>query len=264
MRLETDFITPLMPPWRLAEIGAGRARQSGGRLRLELPTCSGNTYHDVQISDYTGKRDFRWKPPLRMEARARISQPLITHTFPLQGTAGFGFWNHPFVPGERRFRLPQAVWFFYSSPPSDMRLALDVPGAGWKAATIDATRRPFWLLLPTAPLGFLLMRIPVLYQRLWPVAQQAIGVSEALLDMNLLSEPHTYTLDWRADGVTFAVDGAAVHYAPVRLRGPLGFIAWVDNQYAIVTPQGRFGFGLVDVPQPQTLVVESVRIVGNE
>ena len=28
-------------------------------------------------------------------------------------------------------------------------------------------------------------------------------------------------------------------------RGPLGFVAWVDNQWAVATPRGRFGWGLL-------------------
>jgi hypothetical protein len=261
LRLEIDFQTPLALPLHLTEMGAGHVVQTAGALRLELPASSPTAYHDAQISDYTGRRDFRWRPPLRMEVRAWVigaSAP----SEPLSGTTGFGFWSHPFVPGERGFRLPQTVWFFFSSPPSDIRLAQGVPGPGWKAATMDATRWPFLLLLPSAPLGLLLMRIPALYKRLWPLAQRAMGVSEMLLDAALLTEPHTYTLDWHEDRITFAVDGTAVHHTTTAPRGPLGFIAWVDNQYAIVTPQGRFGFGLVNIPQPQTLLLEYVRVQG--
>jgi hypothetical protein len=178
----------------------------------------------------------------------------------IRGTAGFGFWNHPFAPNERGFRLPRAVWFFFASPPNDIRLARDMPGAGWKAMTMDATRLLFLALLPTAPVGFLLMRVPALYRRLWPVGQRALGVSEQVLDAQLLAERHAYTLDWREDGVTFAVDGQTIHQTDCSPRGPLGFVAWVDNQYAIVTPQGRFGYGVVPLVQDQTLILETIDI----
>ena len=141
-----------------------------------------------------------------------------------------------------------------------MALAKDVPGPGWKASTIDATRWQFLALLPTAPVGLLLMHIPALYRRLWPIGQQAIGVSERLLDSTLLLTAHTYTLEWHTYGVIFSIDGQTVHHAHTTLNGPLGFIAWIDNQYAIVTPQGRFGFGLVNVRNPQSLIIESVQI----
>lgn len=172
----------------------------------------------------------------------------------------FGFWNEPFVPIGRRWpRLPRAVWFFFGSPPNDMRLARGVPGHGWKAATIDAARWPFVGLAPFAPLGFLAMRSPWLYERLWPVAQRAMAVSEHALAVEL-DQPHTYELDWLANEVIFRVDGAVVHEAPMSPRGPLGFIAWIDNQYAVVTPQGRFAFGVVAIPARQWLALDTVTI----
>jgi hypothetical protein len=255
MMILTDFSQPLMLPWRITQIGSGGVEQSHGALRLILPAGDGHSYSDTQISDYAGKPDFRWRPPVRMTVRA-----FFQSEGEILGTGGFGFWNHPFVPGERGFRLPQAAWFFYSAPPSNMALAKGVPGPGWKAATINTARWPFLALLPTAPIGLLLMRIPALYERLWPVGQRAIAVSEALLDRSLLTSRHTYTLEWHTNSVMFSIDGQIVHQAAVTLNGPLGFIAWIDNQYAIVTPQGQIGFGLVRVPYKQSLIIESVQI----
>ncbi len=249
-----DLQLPLIVPWRITEYGAGQVTQQTDALHLSLPATDASRYHDAQLTDYASKVDFRWQPPLRMEVVASASSNALV------GTAGFGFWNHPFVPGERGVRLPKAVWFFFSSPPSNMQLAQGISGPGWKTATIDATRWQFLALAPTAPLGVLLMRIPALYRRLWPIGQRAIGVSEHLLDSSLLLERHTYTIDWQPNHISFAVDGLTVHHAPVGIRGPLGFIAWVDNQYAIVTPQGQIDFGLVNVPQSQTLIVERVEI----
>jgi hypothetical protein len=247
-----DFQLPPQLPLRPNVIGDGRTLHVPGRFHLVVPPAAAG-YHDAQISDYTTPADFCWHPPLRLRIRACFAG---LHA----GTAGFGFWNHPFVPGERGFRLPRAVWFFASSPPNDMRLALDVPGAGWKAATFDALRLPFFLLLPAALPGLLLMRVPALYRRLWPVGQRALGVSEALLDPALLTDFHEYTLDWLPESVYFAVDGQPVHHARVAVRGPLGFIVWIDNQYAIVTPQGRFAFGVSPALHEQSLTLESVEI----
>ncbi len=256
VRRSPDFHHALSLPWRLTAFGAGQARQVDGRLRLALMMGSATAYSDAQISDYAAPRDFTWRPPARLEVTA-WAEPEAAR---LRGTAGFGFWNQPFMPGARGFRLPQAAWFFFSAPPSDMRLALDVPGPGWKAAALDARRAAFLALLPAAPIGVLLMRIPALYRRLWPVGQWALGVSEQLLDARLLAERHTYALDWRPDGLTFAVDGAIVHRAPHAPRGPLGFIAWLDNQYAVVTPQGRFRFGLTPIAEAQALIIESITL----
>jgi hypothetical protein len=258
-----EFQQPLPAHWHTTTYGHGQVTEQSGELHLTLPASDAAHYHDAQLSDYAGKADFRWRPPLRMEVVARYSVPTVTsQVYPLVGTAGFGFWNHPFVPGERGVRLPKAIWFFFSAPPSNMQLAQGVGGAGWKAATIDATRWSFLALAPTAPVGVLLMRVPALYRRLWPIGQRAIGVSEHLLDSSFLLERHTYSLDWQVNGVRFAVDDIAVHEATVTIDGPLGFIAWVDNQYAVVTPQGQFKLGLVNVRQSQTLILERVEIQG--
>lgn len=257
MPIRDTFDTHLAADWHIGEIGQGRVQHRPGEIHLTLPGTDDTTYHDAQLTDYdTNTRQFQYRPPLRLSITAYTSHPAMQ----LRGTAGFGFWNHPFVPGERGFRLPQAVWFFFAAPPSNMALALDVPGLGWKTSTFNAQRWQFLALLPVAPLGFLLMRSKPLYRRLWPVGQRAIGVSETLLDADLLTEPHTYTLEWREDGATFAVDNRIVHHAPLVPQKALGFIAWIDNQYAVVTPQGKFGFGVVNMPHAQSLVLQSVAI----
>jgi len=240
---------------RTTEQGSGRVAITADSTRLYLPAAAKHAYHNAQIATYTTRKDFHYTPPLRLSLRAHVEGHI-------PGTAGFGFWNHPYDPtmrGPLGLRLPRAVWFFFGAPPNDMPLAMDVPGHGWKCATFDAANPRFAALLPLAPIGFLLMRVPALYRRLWPVGQAAIGVSEHLLDPTLLQSPHTYTLDWLPDRVTFTIDGEIVHETGRSPRGPLGFVAWVDNQYAIVTPQGRFGFGVVEVQQPTTLTLSDIR-----
>lgn len=248
----------LRPYWKPWTSGVGALNCSGGVLRCILEPASERQYSDAQITDYHGlpRRKFPWRPPLRLTVRAWASHS----TQELRGTAGFGFWNEPFVPAGRRLpRLPRAAWFFFASPPNNIALAKGVPGFGWKAATLDAGRLPFWLLAPLAPLGFLLMRIPRLYRALWPLGQQALGASEALLPVDLVTA-HSYTLEWLTGSVIFRVDGQQIHVSPYAPRGPLGFIAWMDNQYAVVTPQGHFKFGLVATTGQQWLALDQVDI----
>ncbi len=255
MGISDQFEAGLNPYWRVTVVGRGVVRVESGGLNLRTDITPAGVYSDAQISDYQ-TADFRWRPPLRLTVTACASPGADQ----LRGTAGFGFWNQPFMPGQARLRLPQAIWFFFGSPPNNMALARGVPGFGWKAATINARRWQFLALAPAAPVGVLLMRIPALYRRLWPIGQQALGVSEFLLDSALLAETHTYTLDWRKDGATFSVDGQALHEALTAPRGPLGFVAWIDNQYAVVTPQGRLRFGVVPLDAPQRLRLEGVTI----
>ncbi len=239
--------------WHETVLGRGRIHRRDAEICLELPSAPADSYHDAQISDYAARAEMQNRPPLRLSLRARFQgRP--------QGTAGFGFWNHAFVPGQRGFRIPQALWFFYAGPANDLALAQGVPGCGWKAATFDARQWRFYGFLPFAPIGLLLMRSRALYRAFWPLGQRALGVSERLLDTALLDDYHRYSIDWRADSAIFAVDGDEVLRAPVSAGDPLGFIAWIDNQFAIVTPQGKFGHGLLAIQHPQSLHLRDLEI----
>jgi hypothetical protein len=133
---------------------------------------------------------------------------------------------------------------------------MGVPGSGFKAMVIDAARLPFFALLPLLPVGIFLMRVPLLYRLFWPLAQRAMGESEASLDHLGLADWHTYALTWASDRVTFTVDGTVVHAAPSAPPGPLSFVAWMDNAFAIATPQGRFAMGEVRTFHTQWLELE--------
>lgn len=257
MTIIDNFTNGIDPRWEVSEMGQGRVFTQDESLHFALPALRPTQYANAQITDYVPtQRNFQYRPPLRMTVTARAFG-----NKGLFGTAGFGFWNHPFVPGEQGFRVPQALWFFFGSPPNNMALALDAPGYGWKAATFNAHRWPFYAMLPLAPIGVLLMQLPPLYRRLWPIGQCAIGVSETHLNTNTLFQEHTYTIEWLPNEVAFFVDHKMVHQTLRAVpTAPLGFIAWLDNQYAIVTPQGQFGFGFVDVPIQQSLVLDEVRI----
>ncbi|MBL8148094.1 MAG: hypothetical protein JNL34_17080 [Anaerolineae bacterium] len=248
--------------WEVTEAGAGRVTFEEGGVRMAVHPNDGTRYSNAQVTDYGFKAQahafhFRWRPPLRLTVRARATAAGGA----LHGTAGFGFWNHPFSPDVQRFpRLPQAIWFFFASPPSNMALARGVPGHGWKAAQIDATRRRLLALAPLAPLAALAYRSHRLYDRWYPPLQRAMRIGEHLLDPGLLADWHTYVIEWRVNGARFAVDGDMVLETASAPSGPAGFIAWMDTRWAVVTPQGRLSFGLTPVADPQALLMESVEI----
>jgi len=239
-------------------VGNGALEFTGRSLRFaNTDTCSRH-YTDAQIDDYQGlpRRRFPWRPPLRLAVRARFSHPRGR----LSGTAGFGFWNDPFMmTGLRLPTLPRAIWFFYASPPSNMKLDIDAPGCGWKATTIDAIRLPFFLLAPTAPLSVPLMNCRPLYRTLWPVAQRAIGLSEGLVEADM-TVWQTYMIEWGIERARFSVGGQSVLDCDTPPSGPLGFVMWLDNQYAIVTPWGRFGYGRLETPGRQWMEVDTLTI----
>lgn len=253
-----DFSRELDFHWRRYIVGAGALEPTGSMLRFVVADATSHKYSDAQIDDYQGlpRRRFPWRPPLRLTVHARFSHP----TGELRGTAGFGFWNDPFMmTGARMPALPRAVWFFYGSPPSNLKLDLDAPGHGWKIATIDALRPAALLLAPIAPLAVLLMNIRPFYRALWPPIQRAINVQEAMVEVDM-TEWHTYILEWGVERASFRVDGEpALENAPSP-RGPLGFVMWLDNQYMVATPQGRFWWGLLDVPGREWMEVDSLAI----
>ncbi|GAB4320824.1 MAG: hypothetical protein Kow00117_10220 [Phototrophicales bacterium] len=234
--------------YHITEVGQGKVDQQQDMFRLTIPPVTGDIYHNAQITSYITRRDFEFEPPVSLHIRAYA-------TGDIHGTAGFGFWNHPYgrVP-----RLPKAIWFFYGSQPNNMPLAKNIPGYGWKCATFDAANWRFLALLPSAPIGFLLMRLPSIYNQLWGIGQRALGVDECLLDETLLNIPHDYSIIWEKDHVTFMLDNKIIFKTKRVPRGKLGFIAWIDNQYAIVTPQGQFGHGLLPLNASQELRLESI------
>lgn len=242
--------------WTRTQVGTGRINDDGDTVTL-TNLLAQDLYTNAQITDYDYQTfRFRWQPPLRMTLRARASSSGAD----LRGTAGFGFWNHPFSPDVRRVRLPQAIWFFFGSPPNYMQLAQGIDGSGWKAATIDAGRGNALMLTPLALPALLLMQVPTLYRLLYPPIQRALAIGEVRLDDTLLSAWHTYTIDWLPQRAVFRVDDQVVLDTPFAPRGACGFCAWIDNQYAIVTPQGRFGGGIISLEQPQSLLLQNIDI----
>jgi len=266
--LSEDFSGELPPRWNRHLKGKGALERPGGMGAVPSTLCfvNANTtsrdYTNAQIDDYgqraqgLSRRRFPWRPPVRLRVRARFSHP----EGELIGTAGFGFWNDPFMMTERRVpTLPRAIWFFYGSPPSDMKLDLKTPGHGWKAATIDALRPIALLLAPLALPSALLMNLRPLYRILWPPIQRALNVRETSLRASM-TDWHTYAIDWGEVRATFSVDGETVLDGAPSPRGPLGFVMWLDNQYMIVKPWGRFGWGLLEAPGRQWLEVDRLVI----
>jgi hypothetical protein len=206
------------------------------------------------------RKRFPWSPPLELELRARASHP-----DPI-GTLGFGFWNDPFTislgQGGAARRLPappQALWFFYGSPENDIRLVPDLEGNGWKASSIRSPRIPMLLLSPLAAIAVLLTTIPVLRSPIMKSAQRSVSTAETMLTTPL-DQWHTYSIHWKESEAIFFVDGEIVLRSRTPPSGPLGFVAWIDNQFAIASPQRGFRFGVAATQERQWLQLEIIHL----
>jgi len=212
-----DFDGALDARWTCTCPGGGTLETAESALRLVLPGAAQGRYSDAQIDDYSGLRlrRFPWRPPLRMEVRACASHPVLpadgaatdAPQTALQGTAGFGFWNYPLTAAGGIPRLPDAVWFFAASPPSNMALVPGSPGNGWKAQVVHA-HRPGALLvgLPTASAaGWARLTGREAAAARW--IERLTGTHEAVLGADL-TEWHDYALEWRAEEARFWRAGA--------------------------------------------------------
>lgn len=240
--------------WRRLEVGGGRV-EGEPPSRLILPPVAdgyGNAQFD-DVLDHTAGT-FTRKPAIRMRLQARFSH----RASELFGTAGFGFWNAPFGPATHRLSLPQATWFFFASPPSDLPLADEVPGRGWFASTIDAGRRTALPLVPLAPAVVVLNQFAAARRRFWPRVRQRLGISFAPLSLDL-REWHHYELDWTTSGCSFRVDGRVAHTTTHSPRGPLSFVCWIDNQSLVLTSRGRFSWKTLPTAETQWLEIEALQ-----
>ncbi|PJF48983.1 MAG: hypothetical protein D6709_08515 [Chloroflexi bacterium] len=233
--------------------------RAGDVLRLTIPPTTRAAYTDAQLDDYEHAlpRRFANRPPQRLRLHARFSHPAGA----LKGTAGFGFWNHPFTRDGAVLEPPCNVWFFYSSPESDIQIAPGAPGHGFKAASlrtplpsVERQGASGGLARAMMAAGNLALRLPGVSALAMAAARLVVRAREALLDLDM-TEWHCYELDWLPDVAVFRVDGAEVLRAPSP-RGPLGFVAWVDNYRAVAARDGQYAFAYVDVPEAQWLELE--------
>lgn len=240
--------------FRHLEIQNGRVTQDGTSFRLTIPPTT-NGYTNAQIDDY-GRSQFSWRPGTRLSLKARFSHAADQ----LKGTAGFGFWNAPFGdPTVKRPALPQAVWFFFGSPPNDLPFFPQQAGNGWVAATVNATGWRALRWAPFTPFVLLLNHLPAFKKRIWPKVLHDLGIGARPLSTDLI-QWHRYALEWHQGGCKFWIDDGLVLETNSAPKGPLGFVCWVDNQYMVATGNGRFGWGVVPTFSEQLLEIKEIQL----
>jgi hypothetical protein len=230
-------------------------------LRLALPAMK-RGYADAQLDDTAGlsRSQFRHRAGFHFGVRARASHPAPV------GTLGFGLWNDPFgfslgLGGIARKlpATPQAMWFFYGSPPNDMGFGKPGVADGWKAATLRSPRLSSLFVAAAGALTLALGPFRKVQAALIRSAMRRLEAEEVRLACRL-DEWHTYALDWTEEGATFRLDGEAVLRTSVVPDSPLGFVTWIDNQFAVVSPKDGLRFGVLPVPEPQYLELRDLTI----
>jgi hypothetical protein len=232
-------------------VNGGHVQQDGKVFRLTIPPTPASEYTDAQLDDYPHEisRVFSNTVPQRLRFRARFS-----HT-DIKGTAGFGFWNHPFSRTGAVLTTPANIWFFYSSSESDLQLSSHSTGNGLKASVLNSGQYPQPLTrLITRPLNWMLSK-PLLSRIVLNLARAMVNVRESPLSFPI-NEWHTYEIDWRTDIATLCVDGRVVLCAQHPPRIALGFAAWIDNYCATANSRGEYSFAYVSILQEQWMELE--------
>lgn len=252
--IDDRFEHGVLPYWVRFAVGHADVEREPGILRFALEGAEQGQLSDAEIDDHrtVPRQRLPWTPPLRMTVRARASHPAGQ----MLGTAGFGFWNDPFDWVGNVQVPPNALWFFYASPPSDMAFVPNVAGRGWKAAVLNGGRAD----RATMAAGNLIFGIPGMSRLVFRLAQTRINAAEAVLSEVAMEEWHEYKLEWRKELARFLVDDRLALQAPRPPTVPLGFVAWVDNNYAVMGPGREFAFGRIPIAQRQWMELSQVTI----
>ena len=255
----TKLIPRFTPGAKVEELSHDDGRKA---YRLSIPSGSADKYRLAQLDDYTKTQRGRF--PLRSPASLSVSARTSSDSIP--GTWGFGLWNDPFGMSlgfggnpVRLPALPNAVWFFGASAENYLSFRdtssgdLDTQAAnGFLAQTFRSpTFHP--LLIPAG------MALPFSRKLTRRLMGKVIGEDGVRLSLDV-TQWHRYKLDWREERVSFTVDDAQVFESPVSPKAPLGFVIWIDNQYAAFTPEGKIGFGVLENPEPAWLEIKEIEV----
>ncbi len=241
--------------------GARVESLGGAGWHLEIPASAKRNYHLAQLDDHDAlaRKDYRWKPPLRMSLEARVSAP------DLPGTWGFGLWNDPFsfLLGRegivQRFpALPQAAWFFHASAHNYLSFRDDLPAQGFLAASFRSKMIPAFLLAIASP-AVLLTLLPLTSPIIRTQLRSQVKEDAANIHTNV-TEWHLYTLEWKSDQLNYRLDEVKIFSTHIAPMGPLSLVLWIDNQYLALPPGGRLRYGYLPNPQPAWLEIRDLKL----
>ncbi len=249
--------------------GNGRVTETEKGWLLSIPAGGVSNYRLAQLDDHLRiqRKDYPWYPPMRLSLEARVSASALT------GTWGFGLWNDPYAfnfgPGENSWlrlpALPNAAWFFYSSPVCYLSFRDDRPGNGLLAQLFSSPSFDPLLIRAAITFPFSPRTTRRLLTRI--IAEDAVRLDpdprpnpEADAHVNVdVTRWHSYRLEWTADGTRFYTDDRSVLESSLSPRPPMGIVIWIDNQHAAFTPQGKVTFGMEASNEPSWLEIRNLR-----
>lgn len=252
--IQDRFENGFHPRWVRFAIGHSGIELLPGIARLSIEGAVAGELSDAEIDDHrTAPRwNLHWTPPLTLTIRARFSHPAGE----MIGTAGFGFWNDPFDWSGNVQAPPNAIWFFYASPASDMAFVRGLRGHGWRAAFLNGGTADALSMA----VGNALFKMPGMDKLIFAAAEKRMGAAEVLLDDIDMTEWHEYKIEWRPAEAVFSVDGQERCRAKNPPTVPLGFVAWVDNNATTMGPGKEFSFQRVAVPMREWMEVSYIKI----
>jgi hypothetical protein len=236
--------------WNRLAAGSAWVEESFG-LRLSLRDAPSSKLSVAQIDDYINRprSDYLWLPPKIFRLKARVSHLAGE----LLGTAGFGFWNN-MAPlwGTHMEVNPNWIWYYYASPQSTISLTNGIAN-GWKASAVYGGKGGERAMAAANTF----MKIPLFGKLLTGVRMPA---KEKSLEEWDFTQWHEFEIHWLPESIHFRIDGEEVLAARVKVSVPLAFVAWIDNNYATVKPNGEFEVGYLAVGQEQSLMIQSLEI----
>lgn len=240
--------------------GASITRLDHG-WHLEVQAGEKGKYRLAQLDDYTNRsrKYFLWHPPLTATFMARASNADIP------GTWGFGLWNDPFSlslglgGGIRRFpALPNAAWFFHASPDNYLSFQNNKPAQGFLAQTFQSPPVPPGLLALGAPL-LPLLTLPWIAKRVRPLLGSIIKDDSTSIKLDV-TQWHQYGLRLEPYLASFIIDKKEFFQTGVVPINPMGFVIWIDNQFASFPPSGKLTYGTMKNSTPAWIEVKQIKI----
>jgi len=245
--------------------GAEISTPEEGTLQLRIPSGPAGRYRLAQLDDYSHlpRKNFPWRPGSSFHVQMRAS------TNQIPGTWGIGFWNNPFgmailtrVEMLRLPALPESAWFFFASSHNYLSFRDDLPAHGALAATfrVRARAKP-WLALavPLLPL----YAIPAVARSLRKLIRKTILEDSYKLPIDP-TDWHDYHLDWQKEKAVFQIDGQSLFVTEIVPDQSLGFVLWIDNQYAAFRPDGQLRFGTLENPAAAWIEIRQLTMNGQK